>query len=71
MLKTGDVGDFEPREHGIDYLDGMVFAPNQVYWVKSSNFVVENNSSFTMYSLIDSCWYCIDARTVGQNQGTA
>jgi len=26
----GDVGDFEPREHGLDYLDGMVFAPNQV-----------------------------------------
>lgn len=25
----GDVGDYEPREHGDDYLDGMVFAPNQ------------------------------------------
>ena len=27
---SGDVGDFEAREHGTDYLDGMVFAPNQV-----------------------------------------
>ncbi|XP_068748062.1 band 4.1-like protein 2 isoform X2 [Montipora capricornis] len=25
----GDVGDYEAREHGVDYLDGMVFAPNQ------------------------------------------
>ncbi|KAL9975045.1 hypothetical protein ACROYT_G012161 [Oculina patagonica] len=25
----GDVGDYEAREHGTDYLDGMVFAPNQ------------------------------------------
>ncbi|XP_029194495.2 protein 4.1-like isoform X1 [Acropora millepora] len=25
----GDVGDYEAREHGDDYLDGMVFAPNQ------------------------------------------
>lgn len=26
----GDVGDFEAREHGTDYLDGMVFSPGQV-----------------------------------------
>ncbi|KAJ7391164.1 hypothetical protein OS493_020195 [Desmophyllum pertusum] len=25
----GDVGDFEAREHGTDYLDGMVFSPGQ------------------------------------------
>lgn len=25
----GDVGDYEARDHGDDYLDGMVFAPNQ------------------------------------------
>jgi len=30
LFNTGDVGDYEAREHGDDYLDGMVFAPNQV-----------------------------------------
>lgn len=29
-LCSGDVGDYEARDHGDDYLDGMVFAPNQV-----------------------------------------
>lgn len=30
IFNPGDVGDYEAREHGDDYLDGMVFAPNQV-----------------------------------------
>lgn len=30
VFNPGDVGDYEAREHGDDYLDGMVFAPNQV-----------------------------------------
>lgn len=28
-IVQGDVGDYEAREHGTDYLDGMVFAPDQ------------------------------------------
>ena len=44
IFNPGDVGDYEAREHGDDYLDGMVFAPNQV--IKCS------------YQLQGKCNYC-------------
>ena len=65
----GDLGDFEPREHGMDYLDGMVFAPNQVI-NKFLVILLLKIQLIYMSLLIDSCWYCIDSRIVGQNQGT-
>ena len=44
IFNPGDVGDYEAREHGDGYLDGMVFAPNQV--IKCS------------YQLQGKCNYC-------------
>lgn len=106
-LNIGDVGDYEAREHGTDYLDGMVFAPNQViklkfflnvtkytlavaigrHWlielqsiqsvdwlftkfpVVSVHLLNEKAEQWKLNVLLVSYLYCVDTRTVGQNQG--